>query len=146
MVVLTGRYEHTLDPKNRLFIPAKLRDKLGETFTVCRAPCGTPCLYIYRDELWDNLCDRIFSLPETTHNQELQSRMFDSVQSDCKPDSQGRLTLAPDLVAYAGLKHDVIISGAGKRVEIWDKDTFIERRTNPIPVQNTGEENFGIAF
>lgn len=146
MVILTGRYEHTLDPKNRLFIPAKLRDKLGETFTICRAPAETPCLYIYTDEIWNEKATKIMNLPETSHNQELQSRIFDSVQSDCRPDSQGRLTLTPDLVAYAGLKHDVIISGAGSRVEIWDKDTFIERRSNPIPVQNTGEENFGVAF
>lgn len=146
MIVLTGRYEHTLDPKNRLFIPSKLRDKLGATFTLCKAPCNKPCLYLYPDERWEKICERVFELPETSHNQELQSRLFENVQSDCKPDSQGRLTIGADMVEYAELSHDVIIIGAGMRAEIWDKEKLAEFRAQPIPEQNDNEENYGVAF
>lgn len=146
MVILTGRYEHTLDPKNRLFIPSKLRDKLGATFTVCKAPGNKPCLYMYPDERWEKICERVFNLEETSHNQELQSRLFENVQSDCKPDSQGRLTIDGALVAYAELTRDVVIIGAGTRAEVWDKERLAEFRAMPIPEQNENEENYGVAF
>lgn len=146
MIVLTGRYEHTLDPKNRLFIPSKLRDKLGDSFTMCKAPSNKPCLYLYPNVQWEKICERVFNLEMTAHNQELQSRLFENVQADCKPDSQGRLTIASDLVEYASLEHDVVIIGAGPRAEIWDSEELRKFRSMPIPEQIENEENYGVAF
>lgn len=143
---LSGNYEHTLDQKNRLFIPAKLRDELGATFVICRAPLETPCLYIYKIEHWNSLAKEIVNLPRTRHNQALQRRIFSKVQSGCKPDSQGRLTITPDLVDYARLKREVVICGVGDRVEIWDKETLDAVDSGELPLQDETEENFGVGY
>lgn len=146
MVILTSKYEHTLDQKNRVFIPSKFRDKLKPYFTMCKAPNGKPCICIYPLDKWDEICDTVANLEFSEHNMELQDRIFENVHDECTTDSQGRVTIPADYVEYAGLTHDVLIIGAGRRAEIWDKQTREEYLKKPLPPKRDDEECYGVAF
>lgn len=116
---VTGTYEHSIDPKGRLFIPAKLREELG---SVCYLTMGIDsCLAIYPQESWDIFTDKFASLPMT------QSRLMRPIFSNavkCEPDSQGRILLPARLRKYAGLNKNVVIIGVHNRAEIWDAETW----------------------
>jgi len=116
---VTGTYEHSVDPKGRLFIPAKLREELGG---VCYLTMGIDaCLAIYPQESWNVFTEKFASLPMT------QSRLMRPIFSNavkCEPDSQGRILLPARLRNYAGLNKDVVIIGVHNRAEIWDADTW----------------------
>lgn len=116
---VTGTYEHSVDPKGRLFIPAKLREELGG---VCYLTMGIDaCLAIYPQESWDVFTEKFASLPMT------QSRLMRPIFSNavkCEPDSQGRILLPARLRKYAGLSKDVVIIGVHNRAEIWDAETW----------------------
>lgn len=113
---MKGEFRHSVDAKGRLFIPAKLRDELGERFTVTRGL--DKCLAIYPEAEWRILEDRIRALP-MSRARDLQ-RFFFSSAFDAELDSQGRILLPAGLREYAGLTKDVVIIGAASRAEIWD--------------------------
>lgn len=115
-MALWGVYNHTLDAKKRLFIPSKLRDGLGESFILCKGP--TEVIFAYSNEKWDELCEEIIA----SDNLDMQRVIFEDVVS-VEVDKQGRITLKKELCDYAGIKKDVVVTGVGKRVEIWDKET-----------------------
>lgn len=111
-----GEFRHSIDAKGRLFIPAKLREELGERFTVTRGL--DKCLAIYPEAEWHILEDRIRALP-MSRARDLQ-RFFFSSAFDAELDSQGRILLPAGLREYAGLSRDAVIIGASSRAEIWD--------------------------
>ena len=116
---VTGTYEHSIDAKGRLFIPAKLREELGAT---CYLTMGIDaCLAIYPQESWDVFTEKFASLPMS------QSRLMRPIFANaakCEPDSQGRIVLPQRLRKYAGLEKDVVIIGVHNRAEIWAADTW----------------------
>ncbi len=113
---MKGEFRHSIDAKGRLFIPAKLRDELGECFTVTRGL--DQCLAIYPQAAWNALETRIQALP-MSKARDLQ-RFFFSNAFDAELDSQGRILLPLGLRQYAGLQKEAVIIGAGGRAEIWD--------------------------
>lgn len=113
---MKGEYRHTIDAKGRLFIPAKLREVLGEHFVVTKGLDN--CLFAYPQEEWDGLEERIAALP-MSKSRRLQ-RFFVSSASDVDADKQGRILIPPALRGYAGLEHDVTVIGMLNRAEIWD--------------------------
>lgn len=113
---MKGEYKHSVDAKGRLFIPAKLRDELGERFTVTRGL--DKCLAVYPQSEWDVLEQRIRALP-MSRARDLQ-RFFFSSAFDAELDSQGRILLPAGLRAYAGLGKEATIIGASNHAEIWD--------------------------
>jgi MraZ protein len=119
---MTGVYNHTLDAKGRLFIPAKLRDELGSQFYVTKGLDN--CLFVYPEKEWDEISERIAALP-LTKSRNLQ-RMLSANATKCDIDAQGRIIIPPVLRAYAGLDKDVTILGVIKRAEIWDSKHWDE--------------------
>lgn len=113
---MKGEYNHNVDAKGRLFIPAKLRDELGDRFTVTRGL--DKCLAIYPAAEWAVLEERIRALP-MSKARDLQ-RFFFSSAFDAEPDSQGRILLPAGLRQYAGLSKEATIIGASNHAEIWD--------------------------
>ena len=120
--MLLGEYSHSLDAKNRLMMPAKLREKLGEDLVVCKNV--DKCLSLYPREHWDAFYQKIISLPRID-SREVQRFLFSSA-FDTTPDSQGRILLPANLCAYAGLGKNVTIIGVGDHLEIWDADKWNE--------------------
>lgn len=113
---MKGEYQHTLDAKGRLFIPAKLREQLGDSFVVTKGL--DDCLFVYPQEAWEELEQKIRQLP-MSKSRSLQ-RFFLSSAADVTVDRQGRIVIPPVLRRYAGLEHDVVVIGVGERAELWD--------------------------
>lgn len=117
---MKGEYQHTLDAKGRLFIPAKLREELGDSFVVTKGL--DECLFLYPQKAWDALEEKIQQLP-MSKSRNLQ-RFFLSSASDVAVDKQGRIVVPPTLRKYAFLTHDVTIIGVSERAEIWDTERW----------------------
>ncbi len=112
---VTGTYEHSIDTKGRLFVPAKLREELGP---VCYLTLGLDCcLSIYPEESWNVFTEKFASLPIT---QSKTMRPLFANAAKCEPDSQGRILIPQFLRSYAKLDKDVVIIGVHNRAEIWD--------------------------
>lgn len=112
-----NRYDHTLDAKNRLFIPAKYRELLGEEFVIFMGP--EKCLYIYDKETFAVISEQFINHP----NRKV-SRSFFSQVVDVSPDKQGRVTLSADQVEHAELEKEAVVVGSGRRIEIWSKANY----------------------
>lgn len=113
---MKGTYKHNIDTKGRLIIPAKLREELGERFTVTKGL--DRCLSIYPAAEWDELEAKIRALP-MSKSRDLQ-RFFFSAAFDAEIDSQGRILIPGNLREFAGLSKDVTIVGTANHAEIWD--------------------------
>lgn len=123
---MKGEYQHSLDAKGRLFIPAKLREELGDCFVVTKGLDG--CLFVYAQEEWEQLEEKINHLP-MSKSRDLQ-RFFLSSAADVNPDKQGRILLPNTLRRYAKLEKDVTIIGVSRRAEIWSTQVWEEYNEN----------------
>ena len=119
---MKGEYQHTLDTKGRLFIPAKLREELGASFVVTKGL--DECLFLYPLDAWKALEEKIRQLP-MSKSRNLQ-RFFLSAAADVTVDKQGRIVVPPVLRNHAKLEHDVTIIGVLDRAEIWDRQKWDE--------------------
>lgn len=123
-MVLTGKYEHAIDAKNRLFIPAKHREILGMSFMIT---CGTDhCLTVYSMEEWEKLSQKMEALPATQARQIL--RFIYSNAQAAQPDSQGRVILTPDQIAFAGIEKNAVVIGVGNHAEIWSAENWAKQK------------------
>ena len=118
---MTGQYQHNIDAKGRLFIPAKLREELGDTFYVTISMTDR-CLTVYSDAGWQKLTEKFDSLPYTEARK--AARLIFANAAKCEPDAQGRILLPQKLRDYAGLKKDVVVAGVSTRAEIWDAEKW----------------------
>ena len=98
--MLYGRYQHNIDAKGRLFVPAKLREKLGDAFIA--AAVMDHCVSLYSLEEWDKLQEGLAAMP-MTKARKLQ-RYLSANAADVQVDSQGRILLPRHLLAYARLE------------------------------------------
>jgi len=113
--MLTGKYNHSLDSKNRIIIPSKLKEQLGETVTILRG--SDKCLTLYSAEEWEKYAQKISELPKTEVR--AITRYIYANSMEVQPDSQGRVMLTPEMLAFAGITKNVITVGCGKYAEIW---------------------------
>ena len=130
---MTGQYQHTVDAKGRLFIPAKLREELGETFYETMGMDG--CLSVYSDESWAKFTEKFESLPYTRTK---AMRPLFANAAKCEPDAQGRILLPAKLRAYAGLQKDVVVIGVSNRAEIWDAEKWYAVEAAELNPENMG--------
>ena len=119
--MFTGEFNHTLDSKNRLFIPAKHREMLGETFMVVRS-IRENCIKVYSLEEWDAFLKPIMALPRKTS--EVTLRFLHRNAAQVSPDSQGRILLPTGLVEYAEIKKNAVVVGCGSYAEIWAEENY----------------------
>ncbi len=120
---MIGKYSAKLDEKNRLFVPAKLRCELGETFFVTLGVnCGHRCLTVYTKPDWQTITENFNRLP-LSQRSAATSLIFMNA-SECAPDKQFRFGLTPFLLSYAGIRRDVMIVGRAGQAEIWDAEEF----------------------
>ena len=119
--MFTGEYEHSVDSKNRIFIPAKFREELGETFIVSRALRGTS-LRIFSLEKWEEYITPILSQERRLSEKAIRFLHRNAVQ--VSPDSQGRIILTRDLLAFAQIEKTAVIVGCSAYAEIWSNDNW----------------------
>lgn len=122
-----GEYSHTIDAKNRLIVPAKFREELGENFVVTKGLDG--CLYIYPQKEWEAFEEKLSSLPMGKSDIRKMVRFFMSSASQAEFDKQGRILIPVTHREYAGLDKEVIFAGVGKKIEIWSKEKWNETAT-----------------
>ncbi len=111
-----GEFKHTVDSKNRMFVPAKFREELGETFVVAQSMSGAALKMIAMSE-WDNYIEPIKKLPAL--QREVAMRAMSRTAIQVTPDSQGRIVLSPTLMEYAGITKNAVIVGCVNTAEIW---------------------------
>ncbi|NLI13884.1 division/cell wall cluster transcriptional repressor MraZ [Pelotomaculum propionicicum] len=119
-----GEYQHNIDPKGRLFIPARFREGLGDSFVITKGLDG--CLFAYPQPEWDALEQKLKSLPFTKGDARAFVRFFFSGAAICEADKQGRILIPGNLREFAHLEKDVVVIGVSSRVEIWAKRQWDE--------------------
>ena len=123
--MLIGEYEHNLDEKGRLIMPAKLRDDMGEKFIITTGLDG--CLFGFSMSEWQKFEDKLKSLPITNKNARTFTRFFLAGATECELDKQGRFLISAKLRATASLEKEAVIIGTGTRIEIWNKAKWEEQ-------------------
>ena len=128
---MTGEYQHALDAKGRLFIPAKLREELGEACFVTLSM--DECLSVYSVESWEAFRAKVDALPMS------KSRAMRTVFANtarCEMDGQGRILLPPKLRDFVHLKKNVTIIGFSNHAEIWDAEKWSALETSELTPEN----------
>ena len=116
--MLLGEYEHTLDIKGRLAMPAKLREALGNKFIITKGLDG--CLFVYDMEEWHKVEAKLAALPMSRKTARDFTRFLFGGACEGECDKHGRVLLPANLRRHAGLEKDAVIVGVGSRAEIWD--------------------------
>ena len=122
--MLLGEFNHNIDEKGRLIIPAKLREDLGDSFVICNGLEG--CLFVYSQEEWMNIEEKFKQVSLTTKDARKFSRFFFAGAATVEVDKQGRILLPSVLREFAGLEKDIVSVGVLSRIEIWSKDKWQE--------------------
>ena len=122
--LLIGEYEHSLDVKGRLIMPAKLRQDIGEKFIITKGLDG--CLFVFSQNEWLNFETKLKELPLSDKNARNFVRFFLSGATECEIDKQGRFLISSNLRDFAMLKKEVVIIGVLDKIEIWSKDRWLE--------------------
>ena len=120
-MTLLGEYRHTIDAKNRLFIPAKFREEFGESFYVTRK-MGEECLAVYSEEEWKKFSEKLNMLPDSQVG--VLKRFVFSKTTQVTPDTHGRILLPSSLLHYAKIDKNVVIAGVGDHLQIWNEETW----------------------
>lgn len=123
-----GEYNHVIDSKGRLIIPAKFRGQLGETFVITRGLDG--CLFGYPQEEWRALEEKLKGLPLTKRDARAFVRFLYSAATECELDKQGRVNIPPVLRKHADLKKGCVIIGVSNRFEIWSEERWSNYATD----------------
>lgn len=120
--MLLGEFRHSIDAKNRVFLPARWREEFGEKVFIT---VGLDhCLYLMGRAEWDERCAQMDALPLEDPRARSYVRLFFSKASEETVDAQGRITIPPPLKEAAGLDKEVVLAGSSRRAEIWDRAAF----------------------
>jgi MraZ protein len=126
-----GRYEHTIDAKGRLTIPAKFRSALASGTVVTKGI--DLCLFLFPTAEFETLAARIRELPITQEQaREFRRQMFADASADI-PDKQGRIIVPPYLREYADIDNQVIVIGLDTYIEIWPAEVWKRREAPDNP-------------
>jgi MraZ protein len=125
--MLLGEYEHTIDDKSRLTLPARFREALGDGVVVTRGLDA--CLQVFRRADWEQYVeDRLRPLDPLSREARELERYFFSAAAEANLDKQGRVMIPGPLAQYANLGREVVVAGVRNRLEIWDRDAWRKQR------------------
>lgn len=133
-----GEYEHALDSKNRIIVPSKFREELGNKFILTKGLDG--CLYAYPLSEWATLEEKLKKLPLTSKNARAFVRFFFSGANEMETDKQGRALIPQSLLEYATVKKEIVSIGVSNRVEIWSKESWEEYNNSNIDYDDIAEQ------
>lgn len=131
-IMFLGRYEHTIDEKGRISIPAKFRETLKVNYDerlIITTMDG--CLYAYPHKEWKIIEEKASNFDIIKPEDRQFMRIFFSGAMECNLDKLGRIIIPPTHREYAGIVKDVIFAGMLKRIEIWSKERFEEKIIKP---------------
>lgn len=137
--MLIGEYNHGIDAKKRVALPAKLRKELGEKAIITRGL--DQCLFVYPEQEWARVAESLSNLPTGQADTRSFVRLFLAGAQEVDIDALGRVLIPDYLKAYAGLKERVVITGVYRRLEIWDEENWniykarVEKETDKLAEQ-----------
>ncbi len=117
-----GEFQHNIDPKGRVAIPAKFRRSLSGGAIITRGL--DHCLFVFNKKDWEKLAEKLISLPLAQANSRAFVRLMLSGASDVDVDAQGRILIPDYLRSYAGLKKSAKVIGVYNRMEVWDETAW----------------------
>ena len=124
-----GRYEHTIDPKGRLSIPSRYREELAARgITTLVLSEGDHCVWAFPLDAWEQLEERLRLHPQLSPERRSVVRVMVASAKECPVDRAGRTLVPPELREFAGLKKDVMITGALDWFEIWSRERWADHR------------------
>lgn len=126
-MLFVGEFQHTLDAKNRIFIPAKYRDSLGENFYIA-CKMNSPCLAIYTEADMEGFVRKLEAFPDSEVSA-IKQALF-SMAAQVSPDGSGRIVLLPHMLEYAGIQKNVVVAGAGSHLQIWSEEYWKKEISN----------------
>lgn len=133
--MLLGEYQHSVDDKGRLAVPAKFRKTLAGGVVVTKGSEG--CLELYPLEEWVRFAEKLSKLPVNQADPRAFSRLRLGGASHADIDSQGRVLIPDYLRNYAGISGKAVIVGLYNRAEIWNEEKWQNYRTQ---VEDQGDE------
>jgi MraZ protein len=123
--VFLGEYEHTMDDKGRLAVPARFREELGEGVVITRG-FERGCLMGFPKPAWEKLAQRVSDLSFGQSEARNLRRLLFSGAADVALDRQGRILIPQNLREHAGLGEQVVIAGLNTYFEIWSRERWRE--------------------
>lgn len=129
-----GEFDHTVDDKGRVAIPAKFRSRFADGLVLSRGL--DRCLFVHTTADWAVFAEKIGKAPLTQADARNFSRFMFSGATDSELDRQGRVIIPSYLRDYAGIQGEVVIIGVNTRLEIWDRARWQEARAR---VEDEGE-------
>ena len=136
--MLIGEYQHALDIKNRIIVPSKLREDLGNNFVITKGLDG--CLYAYPLGEWKILQEKLKMLPLTNKDARAFVRFFFAGACEVEMDKQGRGLIPQNLKEYAGIEKEIVSIGVLTRVGIWSKEKWKEYNDSNVDYQSIAEK------
>ena len=133
-----GEYQHALDSKNRMIVPSKLREELGNKFVITKGLDG--CLYAYPQDEWKNLEEKMKTLPLTNRDARSFVRFFFAGACEIEMDKQGRGLIPQNLKEYAGIEKEIVSIGVLTRVQIWSKEKWQEYNDSNVDFESIAEK------
>ena len=120
--MLIGQYEHTIDNKKRLALPAKFRGELGDKVIITKGV--EKCLVVYTQKEWEVMSGKLGNLPISQTEARSFARIILAGAMEVALDKLGRILIPDYLKTYAGLKKTVVICGLSNRLEVWDEEKW----------------------
>ncbi|MFN4761527.1 division/cell wall cluster transcriptional repressor MraZ [Gillisia sp. Q332] len=127
MVNLIGTYECKVDAKGRLMVPSALKKQLSPLLQdgfVLKRSVFQPCLELYPMEEWNKLMQKVNGLNRFKKKNNDFIRRFTAGVKTVEVDANGRLLIPKDLVGFAEIDKEIVLSSAINIIEIWDKDKY----------------------
>ncbi len=134
-----GEYQHNIDSKGRLIIPAKFREHFAEGFVITRGL--DQCLFGYPIEEWRKLEEKLKKLPVTKKDARAFTRFFFSGATEVEIDKQGRINIPMNLLSHAHIEKECVILGVSNRIEIWAQQSWQDYFTESEDSFNEIAEN-----
>lgn len=131
-----GKYNNSIDAKNRMIVPSKHRDQLGGRCILTKGM--DTCLYIYPVAEWEKQMEKISQLPETDENVRKYIREAFSNAEECEIDKQGRILIPAELKNKVFIDKELVTVGAMRRIEIWSKEVW----DNPEAYKQDAEDDY----
>ena len=122
-----GVSENTIDSANRLIIPARFRDELGVNVGLIQAPEG--CLFLYSEAELERIAEQLDADSGNPEGRSF-SREFFTRMNVVPVDRNYRIVIPADFMEAAGLKTEVTLIGARRKIELWDREAYLAERAS----------------
>lgn len=139
--MLLGEFQHNLDTKGRMAMPAKFRNKLTVGAIITRGL--DHCLFVFSSGEWEILAQKLIALPLAQANSRAFVRLMLAGATDVNLDKQGRILIPDYLRGYAGLKKQITVAGLYNRIEIWDSESWKQYKTKTESASDEIAEKMG---